>query len=88
MASAFKNVEPRRIHKERAQPKTRQKFGLLEKKKDWLQRAKDYHRKQDRIAALKRKTEFRNPDEFYFKMNKAQTKVRKAWGKAATCSIP
>eukprot|EP01138_Halocafeteria_seosinensis_P014972 gb/GECG01015284.1/.p1 GENE.gb/GECG01015284.1/~~gb/GECG01015284.1/.p1 ORF type:complete len:250 (+),score=51.81 gb/GECG01015284.1/:1-750(+) len=73
MSSAFKNVEPRRAHKERAQPRTREKFGLLEKKKDWLQRAKDYHKKQDRIAALKRKAEFRNPDEFYFKMNNTRT---------------
>ena len=63
----------RKIHKERAQPYERKKMGLLEKKKDYKLRAKDYHRKADTIKKLKEKASFRNPDEFYFKMNSAKT---------------
>jgi U3 small nucleolar RNA-associated protein 11 len=63
----------RRIHKERAQPYERKKFGLLEKKKDYKLRAKDYHRKEDTIKKLKEKASFRNPDEFYYKMNSTKT---------------
>jgi U3 small nucleolar RNA-associated protein 11 len=64
----------RRQHRERSQPKARQKMGLLEKKKDYKQRAVDWHRKEDRIAALKEKASMRNPDEFYFAMHNARTK--------------
>lgn len=59
-------------HKERAQPASRKKFGLLEKHKDYVERAKDYHKKTDYVKILKKKAEERNPDEFYFKMNKSQ----------------
>lgn len=44
--SAFKNAIRRRVHKERAQPYSRKKMGLLEKKSDYKLRAKDYHRKE------------------------------------------
>lgn len=59
-------------HKERAQPGARKKFGLLEKHKDYVQRARDFHNKQDYLKTLKKKAEGRNPDEFYFKMHKSQ----------------
>eukprot|EP01098_Paradermamoeba_levis_P007743 TRINITY_DN3220_c0_g1_i2.p1 TRINITY_DN3220_c0_g1~~TRINITY_DN3220_c0_g1_i2.p1 ORF type:complete len:265 (-),score=101.33 TRINITY_DN3220_c0_g1_i2:247-975(-) len=62
-----------RAHKERSQPKFRQKWGLLEKKKDYVQRAKDYHKKERRIKRLKLKAALKNPDEFYFKMEKLET---------------
>ena len=75
--SSFRNAEKQRSsgreHKERAQLKSRQKLGLLEKHKDYVLRARDYHRKQRRINALKEKAAFRNPDEFYFGMVNAQT---------------
>jgi len=52
----------------------RRKYGLLEKKKDYVLRAKDFHRKEKTIKSLRKKAEERNPDEFYFAMEKARTK--------------
>ena len=49
-------------------------MGLLEKKKDYKQRANDYHRKQDRIRAMQQKAAMKNPDEFYFGMNSSKVK--------------
>lgn len=72
--SAFKNAVRRRTHKERAQPYSRSKLGLLEKHKDYKLRAKDYHRKQDHLDHLKSLAAFKNPDEFYHKMIKTTTK--------------
>ncbi|OZJ04595.1 hypothetical protein BZG36_02783 [Bifiguratus adelaidae] len=74
MSASLRNVVQRRNHKERGQLAHRQKYGLLEKKKDYKLRAKDYHFKEDRIKALKTRAAFRNPDEFYFKMVNAKTK--------------
>ncbi|KAI9276038.1 small-subunit processome [Sporodiniella umbellata] len=71
---SLRNVVQRRNHKERGQIASRAKYGLLEKKKDYLLRAKDFHSKQNRLKALKEKALFRNPDEFYFKMVNSQTK--------------
>eukprot|EP00158_Paraphelidium_tribonemae_P010416 Partr_v1_DN7574_c0_g1_i1_m74376 putative U3 small nucleolar RNA-associated protein len=73
-ATAFKNAIRRREHYERSQPAARSKYGLLEKHKDYVQRARNFHDKEKRIAALKKKAANRNPDEFSFKMVKAQTK--------------
>ncbi|KAL9443537.1 hypothetical protein AB3S75_016825 [Citrus x aurantiifolia] len=70
--SSLRNAIPRRAHKERAQPQSRKKFGLLEKHKDYVVRAKAYH-KEETIRRLKEKAAFRNPDEFYFKMIKTKT---------------
>lgn len=74
MPDLLRNSVNRRTHKERAQPYNRKKFGLLEKKKDYQLRARDFHRKQDKLKELKKKASFRNPDEFYFKMNSTKTK--------------
>jgi U3 small nucleolar RNA-associated protein 11 len=62
------NKYTRRNHKERAQPLEREKWGLLEKHKDYALRAKDHKEKRRRIKVLKEKAAFRNPDEFYFGM--------------------
>ncbi|CAH9131002.1 unnamed protein product [Cuscuta epithymum] len=71
--SSFRNAIPRRAHKERAQPESRKKFGLLEKKKDYVKRADAYHKKEEALQKLKEKAAFRNPDEFYFGMIKTKT---------------
>ncbi|CAO3649024.1 unnamed protein product [Cunninghamella blakesleeana] len=74
MSSSLRNAVQRRNHKERGQLAGRERLGLLEKKKDYLLRARDYHGKQKRLKALREKALFRNPDEFYFKMISTQTK--------------
>nr|GMD44754.1 probable U3 small nucleolar RNA-associated protein 11 [Ipomoea batatas] len=71
--SSFKNAIPTRAHKERSQPESRKKFGLLEKKKDYVKRAQAYHKKEETLRKLKEKAAFRNPDEFYFGMIKTKT---------------
>ncbi|KAL6985129.1 U3 small nucleolar RNA-associated protein 11, variant 2 [Sarracenia purpurea var. burkii] len=71
--SSLRNAINRPAHKERAQPHSRRKFGLLEKHKDYLVRAKAYHKKEEALRKLKEKAAFRNPDEFYFKMIKTRT---------------
>ena len=52
----------------------RTKLGLLERKKDYKVRAEDFHRKERALRSLQRKAEERNPDEFYFAMQKARTR--------------
>jgi len=71
-ASSLRNATKRITHKERAQPSSRKKLGLLEKHKDYVIRAKDYHKKQDYLSILKKKAADKNPDEFYFHMNNSQ----------------
>jgi U3 small nucleolar RNA-associated protein 11 len=70
--SSLRNAVKRVTHKERSQPQHRAHLGILEKKKDYKERAVQYHRKEDRINAARKKASFRNPDEFYFGMNNAQ----------------
>ncbi|TQD76544.1 hypothetical protein C1H46_037916 [Malus baccata] len=65
--SSLRNAVSRRAHKERAQPESKKKFGLLEKHKDYVERAKAYH-KEETLRAF-----FRNPDQFNFKMTKTRT---------------
>jgi len=72
--ATWRNIMHRREHKERAQPIKRKRFGLLEKHKDYVKRAKDFHSKQDRLQVMRRKAAMRNPDEFYFGMKNSKTK--------------
>ncbi|ORZ35479.1 small-subunit processome [Catenaria anguillulae PL171] len=73
-STSLRKVAPRRTHKERAQPAARRKLGLLEKHKDYVLRARDFHSKEDRVKRMREKARLRNPDEFYFAMEKATTK--------------
>ncbi|KIK70764.1 hypothetical protein GYMLUDRAFT_32810 [Collybiopsis luxurians FD-317 M1] len=74
MTSSLRNSIHRRNHKERSQLAHRAKLGFLEKHKDYVKRARDYHSKQDRLTRLKQKAAERNKDEFYFAMTKESTK--------------
>ncbi|KAG9152374.1 hypothetical protein Leryth_016744 [Lithospermum erythrorhizon] len=71
--SSLRNAIPRKAHKERAQPQSRKKFGLLEKHKDYVVRAENHHQKQQILQRLKEIAAFRNPDEFYFRMINTKT---------------
>ena len=73
-ASAMRNAVKRIAHKERAQPSNRKRLGLLEKHKDYVERAADFKKKRATIVNLKRKAADRNPDEFYFQMNSSEVK--------------
>lgn len=64
----MRNAIARRQHKERAQPTERRRLGLLEKKKDYTLRAKDYNKKKAQLRVLREKATDRNDDEFYFGM--------------------
>ncbi len=70
--SSLRNAVKRITHKERSQPQHRSHLGILEKKKDYKERAIQYHKKEDQINNARKKAAFRNPDEFYFGMNNAQ----------------
>ena len=71
--TSLRNAVKRKTHKERAQPAGRKKLGLLEKKKDYQLRARDFARKKKHLDSLRQKAELRNEDEFYFGMTHAQT---------------
>lgn len=73
-STSFKNAIRRREHFERHQPAARANLGLLEKHKDYVQRARNYHDKEKRITELRKKAANRNPDEFYHGMMSSQTK--------------
>ncbi|KAK1757410.1 Utp11 protein-domain-containing protein [Echria macrotheca] len=66
--SSLRNSVQRRSHKERAQPTERSRLGLLEKKKDYQKRAKDYAAKKKVLKSLREKAADRNEDEFYYGM--------------------
>ncbi|XP_063168137.1 probable U3 small nucleolar RNA-associated protein 11 [Candoia aspera] len=73
MAAFAKAAKSRqRQHRERGQLASRRALGLLEKKRDYLLRADDFHQKRDALRALRRRAQERNPDEFYFRMARAR----------------
>jgi U3 small nucleolar RNA-associated protein 11 len=72
--SSLRNAVKRVTHKERSQPRARNHLGLLEKKKDYQRRAKDFHFKTDLLTKMKERASMRNPDEFYFGMKNTQMK--------------
>lgn len=73
-ASFARTNAQKKQHKERSQPFNRQRYGLLEKKKDYVLRATDYKAKQKRLKTLREKAANKNEDEFYFGMVNGSTK--------------
>ncbi|KAM0683331.1 hypothetical protein MDAP_001751 [Mitosporidium daphniae] len=72
MNATFRKAAPRRTHRERCAPADRSRFGILERHKDYKQRAKSYHLKAKRLNAMKQAARFKNPDEFYFAMQRSK----------------
>lgn len=72
--SALRNAVQRRNHRERAQPHERQKWGLLEKPKDYKLRAADHRVKKRKLKTLQQKAKDRNEDEFYFAMVNSESR--------------
>ncbi|KAJ5490988.1 U3 small nucleolar RNA-associated protein 11 [Penicillium diatomitis] len=66
--SSMRNAVQRRQHRERGQLEGREKWGILEKHKDYSLRAKDYNEKKAKLKRLQEKAKDRNPEEFYFGM--------------------
>lgn len=62
---ALRNYVQRRNHKERSQPENRKRLGLLEKHKDYVERARAHHVKRDKLKRLREKAANKNADEFY-----------------------
>ncbi|KAI5817721.1 small-subunit processome [Pyronema omphalodes] len=74
MSSSMRNAIQRRNHKERSQPYERSKWGLLEKRKDYQLRSRDFNAKKLKKAQLSAIAKERNPDEFYHGMIHAKTR--------------
>ncbi|KAF2665023.1 U3 small nucleolar RNA-associated protein 11 [Microthyrium microscopicum] len=75
MSSTMRNAIQRRNHRERAQPASRAKWGLLEKHSDYSLRAADHKKKRKHLKVLREKARDRNPDEFTFGMMSTRTKA-------------
>ncbi|KYQ90261.1 U3 snoRNP protein [Tieghemostelium lacteum] len=68
MSLNVKRLLPNKEKRERPQPARTLKLGFMERKKDYVQRAKDYNKKKEVLRKLKLQASLKNPDEFNFKM--------------------
>ncbi|EFQ98510.1 U3 small nucleolar RNA-associated protein 11 [Nannizzia gypsea CBS 118893] len=85
--SSMRNAVQRRVHRERAQPAAREKWGLLEKHKDYSLRAKDYNLKKAQLQRLREKARDRNPDEFAYGMMSERSKTHGKHGARESKSL-
>ncbi|KAI9932064.1 hypothetical protein ASPWEDRAFT_27662 [Aspergillus wentii DTO 134E9] len=81
--SSMRNAVQRRQHRERGQLQGREKWGILEKHKDYSLRAKDYNAKKAKLKRLEEKARDRNPDEFAFGMMTDQARAQGKHGRAS-----
>ncbi|QLG72635.1 hypothetical protein HG535_0D03430 [Zygotorulaspora mrakii] len=72
MAKLVHNVQKKQ-HKERSQLAGRSRLGFLEKHKDYVKRAQDYHKKEKSLKILRTKAKERNPDEYFHAMHSRST---------------
>ncbi|KAJ5983356.1 Small-subunit processome Utp11 [Penicillium waksmanii] len=84
--SSMRNAVQRRNHRERGQLQGREKWGILEKHKDYSLRAKDYNDKKAKLKRLEEKAHDRNPDEFNFGMMGDRNKVQGRHGRGTGVS--
>ncbi|KAJ5204756.1 Small-subunit processome Utp11 [Penicillium cinerascens] len=81
--SSMRNAVQRRNHRERGQLEGREKWGILEKHKDYSLRAKDYNAKKAKLKRLEEKARDRNPDEFHFGMMGDKNRTQGRHGRGA-----
>ncbi|KAJ1660437.1 hypothetical protein IWQ61_000654 [Dispira simplex] len=72
--SSVRRSKPNKTYRERSQNPNSRPFGLIEKHKDYVLRARDFRKKQTQLKALRERAYHRNPDEFYFGMIHAKVK--------------
>ena len=72
---SFKKKMALKTYRERSQPSWHKDKGFLEKKVDYVKRAKNYNLKKKMIGKFQEKAELKNDYEFDFKMIKAKVTV-------------
>ena len=72
----MRNYIPRRKYHERGQLDGRTHLGILEKRKDYQQRSRDWKQKDAVVKKLSLQAQLRNPDEYYHKMKRMRKDER------------